>query len=432
MKLFAGDGFETKLPFGGVLPVMPVVETASIAACSRSTCARWRGRRICSRPACSRSPPDRDTLLDGQVARPRVDAGHAAGRRHQLGDKENKAFLLRARSRTSCRTGSTARRRSCSITTSRGRRSWACRRATTRTPRSTITTFTTATFCRRARPDRAPRSGVGQALGLVHRAARQGRRQPEPRTISASPSCATHGPVRGARLGQRPAPSTTTATTKSRRRKDMNFSTGMILWGDITGNKTLRDTGIFPVRETRFRGPSSSTGSTPTTPCSPRTSRSRASAWVWTDGAAKLTTRGSTRTPIMVQGINYLAPFTGGSLYLGRRPELVKAQYAALMKRTRNAISFYVARLRAHVPGAVRRTARASKDARRRSATSSPEFGNSRALTHTWVRALAWQYGNVDASVTAGRARPYAVFKKGTASAATSRLQPQRPTAPRP
>jgi hypothetical protein len=39
-----------------------------------------------------------------------------------------------------------------------------------------------------------------------------------------------------------------------------------------------------------------------------------------------------------------------------------------------------------------------------------PEFGDSRALTHTWIRDLA-ELGNVDATVTAD-VPTYAVFKK--------------------
>ena len=109
--------------------------------------------------------------------------------------------------------------------------------------------------------------------------------------------------------------------------------------------------------------------------------------------------------PILVHGINYL-PFQGGSLYLGRRPDAVRRGYDAIMSQS-GGRGVHVARLRAHVPGAVRRDRR-PPTMLEEDTYLEPEYGNSRAMTYNWVNTLA-KLGRVDASVTAD-VPTYAVF----------------------
>jgi endoglucanase Acf2 len=184
--------------------------------------------------------------------------------------------------------------------------------------------------------------------------------------------------------------------------EDMNFSVGLILWGAATGKKELRDAGIFlyantleAIEQYWFDADHAVFPKGFDYPCV---------AMVWSSGG-KFDTWWDPN-PIFVHGINYL-PFHGGSLYLGRRPEMVQHQYDALLKRTRNEVFTwrdYVLMYEALANGD-----KAVKDYDK-DPYLVPEFGNSRALTYTWVRALAY-LGNVDASVTAD-IPTYAVFKK--------------------
>jgi endoglucanase Acf2 len=185
--------------------------------------------------------------------------------------------------------------------------------------------------------------------------------------------------------------------------EDMNFSTGLILWGAITGNKMLRDTGIFlytntleAIEQYWLDADHAVFPKGFDFPCV---------GMVWSAGG-KFDTWWDPN-PIMIHGINYI-PFQGGSLYLGRRPELVQREYDALMKRTRNEVFTWrdYALMYLALADGPRAAAELDKDP-----YLEPEFGDSRALTHVWVRALS-EMGNVDASVTAD-VPTYAVFKKG-------------------
>ena len=186
--------------------------------------------------------------------------------------------------------------------------------------------------------------------------------------------------------------------------EDMNFSTGLILWGAMTGNKMLRDAGIFlytntleAIEQYWLDADHAVFPKGFDFPCV---------GMVWSAGGKFDTWWDS--NPIMIHGINYL-PFHGGSLYLGRRPELVAREYDALMKRTRNEVFTWrdYALMYLALADGPRAAEELDKDR-----YLEPEFGDSRALTHTWVRALA-AMGNVDATVTADTPT-YAVFKKGT------------------
>ncbi|HVZ74001.1 MAG TPA: glycosyl hydrolase [Polyangia bacterium] len=184
--------------------------------------------------------------------------------------------------------------------------------------------------------------------------------------------------------------------------EDMNFSTGLVLWGAVTGNKELRDAGIFlfantleAVEQYWFDVDRQVFPKDFDAPCL---------GMVWSAGGKYDTWFDS--NPIMIQGINYL-PFQGGSLYLGRHPELVKREYDALMEKTRGKVFTwrdYVLMYQALAEG------QAASKTLDEDTYLEPEFGNSHALTHAWVRALA-QMGRVDASVSAD-VPTYAVLKK--------------------
>ena len=394
MKLFAGDAFETKLTFGGVLPVMPVVETADRGLLTKYVReVAWAPDLF---PPGLQPKPDRDTYWTGKSLGRVSTVMQLAD---QLGDKENKAFLLRALENElqDWFDGQAPKLFYYD-------KSWATIVGVPVSYDSDAALndhhFHYGYFLQAgaavARFDPAWAKRWGSFIELLAKDAgnpnRDDRRFPFLRYMD---------PYEGHSWANGPA-EYHDGNNEESSSEDMNFSTGLILWGDITGNKALRDTGIFlyantleAIEQYWFDADHA---------VFPKGFKEPCVGMVWTDGGNYNTWFDS--NPIMVQGINYL-PFTGGSLYLGRRPELVAAQYDALMKRTRNAI--FTWRDYALMYLALSDGARASKELDD-DRYLEPEFGNSRALTHTWVRALA-QYGNVDASVTAD-VPTYAVFKQ--------------------
>ena len=114
------------------------------------------------------------------------------------------------------------------------------------------------------------------------------------------------------------------------------------------------------------------------------------------------------RNPIYVHGINFL-PFTGGSLYLGRRPDYVRRNHAGAGGRQQGRAPA-VARDHLDVPGAGRPAAGAgaAAAAARTSSRSSATAGPSSTSGCTRWRS----YGQVDTTVTAD-APTYAVLRDG-------------------
>jgi len=104
--------------------------------------------------------------------------------------------------------------------------------------------------------------------------------------------------------------------------ESMNFNAGLIMWGVNTGNKTIRDLGIFMyVNEARAIEqywwdvdnavfPSAFTHTSV--------------GMVWSNGGAYSTWFSG--DPSAIHGINFL-PVTPGHLYLGRRPEYIPKNY---------------------------------------------------------------------------------------------------------
>ena len=397
MKLFAGETFETKVTFGGVLPVMPIVESADRGLLGKYVReVAWAPDLF---PPGLQPKPDRDTYWTGKsLGRVSTVMQLAA----ELGDKDDEAFLLRALENElqDWFDGQAPKLFYYD-------KAWATVVGVPVSYDSDAALndhhFHYGYFLQAgaavARFDPAWAKRWGSFIELLAKDAANPNREEQ-----RFPFLRYMDPYEGHGWANGPA-QYHDGNNEESSSEDVNFSTGLILWGAITGNKVLRDTGIFlyantveAIEQYWFDADHAVFPKGFDEPCV---------GMVWTDGGNYNTWFDS--NPIMVQGINYL-PFHGGSLYLGRRPALVAAEYAALMKRTRNAI--FTWRDYALMYLALSDGARASKELDD-DRYLEPEFGNSRALTHTWVRALA-QLGNVDASVTAD-VPTYAVFKKDSA-----------------
>jgi endoglucanase Acf2 len=185
--------------------------------------------------------------------------------------------------------------------------------------------------------------------------------------------------------------------------EDANFATAVILWGALTGRPTVRDLGIFlhanltaAIDEYWFDVDGQNF---------PRGFDRAAVGMIWGSGA-KYDTWWD-RNPIYVHGINFL-PFSGGSLYLGRHPAYVRRNYDALVKANggpprlwRDITWMYLA-------------LSDPREALARYAESphfEAEFGSSRPFVYQWLHALA-DLGQVDATVSAD-APTAAVFRQG-------------------
>jgi endoglucanase Acf2 len=395
MKLFAGDAFETKVAFEGVLPVIPVVQSVDRSLLEKYVReVAWAPDLF---PVGLQPKPDRDTYWTGKSLGRVSTVMQLAD---AIGDTKDKAFLLRALENEL--------------------QDWFDGQA----PKlfyydknwATIVGVPTSYDSDAALNDHHFHYGYFvQAAAAIARydAAWAKRWTPFVEMLAkdaANPqrddtrfpflrymdAYAGHGWANGPAQYH-------DGNNEESSSEDMNFSTGLILWGAMTGNKTLRDTGIFlftntleAIEQYWFDADQKVFPKGFDFPCV---------GMVWSSGGKFDTWWDS--NPIMIHGINYL-PFQGGSLYLGRRPALVEREYDALMKRTRNEV--FTWRDYALMYLALADGQRAS-DELDKDQYLEPEFGDSRALTHTWVRALA-EMGRVDASVTAD-VPTYAVFKKG-------------------
>jgi endoglucanase Acf2 len=187
--------------------------------------------------------------------------------------------------------------------------------------------------------------------------------------------------------------------------EEINFSTSVILWGALTGNKAIRDLGIFlytnqveTVEQSWFDIDKKVV---------PKGFDHPTVGIVW--GAGGRYDTWFDQQPIMIHGINML-PFHGGSLYLGRHPEYVKLNYDLMTKRSGGLV--YTWRDYALMFLAL-------TDAKQAAALFQedryflPEFGNTMAWTYYWIANLA-AFGRPDTGVTAD-IPTYAVFKKGKA-----------------
>jgi endoglucanase Acf2 len=174
--------------------------------------------------------------------------------------------------------------------------------------------------------------------------------------------------------------------------EDVNFAVGAILWGAATGDEKVQDLGAylyanltaaidqywFDVDDAVF----------------PEGFERPTIAILWGDGGRYDTWWDP--SPIFVHGINML-PITGGSLYLGRRPEYVKKNWDGLVAANRgeplqwrDVLWMYLAL--GDAAGAAKRWGDASG--------FTPEFGASGAAIDHWIRTLAFA-GLPDMEITA-------------------------------
>jgi endoglucanase Acf2 len=394
MKVIAAEGFETKLSFGGVLPVMPVVEGVDHSLLEKYVReVAWAPDLF---PVGLQPKPDRDTYWTGKSLGRVATVMQIAD---AISDKKDRDFLLRALENElqDWFDGEAPKLFYYDKT-------WATIVGVPTSYDSDAALndhhFHYGYFVQAAaaiaRYDAAWAKRWGPFVELLVRdAANPNRDEPRFPFLRYMDPYAGHGWANGPAQYH-------DGNNEESSSEDMNFSTGLILWGAMTGNKVLRDTGIFlyantleAIEQYWFDADRAVFPKGFDFPCV---------GMVWSAGGKFDTWWDS--NPIMIHGINYL-PFQGGSLYLGRRPELVAREYDALMKRTRNEVFTWrdYALMYLALSDGPRAAAELDKDT-----YLEPEFGDSRALTHTWVRALA-ELGNVDASVTAD-VPTYAVFQK--------------------
>jgi endoglucanase Acf2 len=179
---------------------------------------------------------------------------------------------------------------------------------------------------------------------------------------------------------------------------------GMILWGEATGNRSIRDTGIIlyaaelaAIEEYWFdvHGTNHHPDYAPAVV-----------TMIWGGKGANETWFSG--NPEAVHGINWL-PFHGGSLYLGRWPDYVRKNYAALVAENDGtnwdqwADLIWMYRALVDPDDAMRQF-------EGRPRNFQPEAGNSLANTYHWISTLK-ALGQVDRSVTAD-CPLYAVFRK--------------------
>jgi endoglucanase Acf2 len=180
---------------------------------------------------------------------------------------------------------------------------------------------------------------------------------------------------------------------------------GLILWGEATGDRPLRDLGIwlyttemtaiheywFDVYGENF----------------PKNYPASTLGMVWGGKGANGTWFSG--HPEAIHGINWL-PLHGGSLYLGHYPAYVEKNYSALVREKGDTNwrewPDIIWMFRALVDS---NDAMAQFEAK--SATAAFEAGNSKANTYHWLSALA-AFGQVDASVTTDTPL-CAVFRRG-------------------
>lgn len=162
----------------------------------------------------------------------------------------------------------------------------------------------------------------------------------------------------------------------------LNAWAGLILWGEATGDKALRDRGVFlyatelaaienywfDVENRNF----------------PETFAAPYLTLLW--GAKGVNETWFSRAPEAIHGINWL-PVTGASLYLGRHPEYAGQRYARLVKEKGgenwsqwgDIIWMY---------RALSDPAAALKDYESRPEKFTPEDGNSLPNLYNWLHAL--------------------------------------------
>ena len=183
--------------------------------------------------------------------------------------------------------------------------------------------------------------------------------------------------------------------------EDLNFATALVLWGNVTGDATTRDLGAF-LYETTISAVEQYWFDVDKD-VYPKGYNHPIAGIVWGDGV-KYNTWWD-RNAIYIHGINVL-PVTGGSLYLGRRPDAVHADYAHLLQSNRGPVHQWRDVIWEYL---ALDDAKAAETLLDDDHAFEPEFGNSWASVSHWIRNLS-TLGHVDASVLADTTS-YAVFR---------------------
>jgi endoglucanase Acf2 len=172
--------------------------------------------------------------------------------------------------------------------------------------------------------------------------------------------------------------------------EEANFATAVILWGALTARPALRDLGIFlhanvtaAIEQYWFDVDRENF---------PEGFERPALGMVWGSGG-KYDTWWD-RNPIYVHGINFL-PFTGGSLYLGRHPDYVRRNHQALVAANHGPPLLWRDILWMYLALGDPQQALALYA---QSPHFEPEFGSSRPFVSHWLQSLA-SYGQVDTTV---------------------------------
>jgi endoglucanase Acf2 len=188
--------------------------------------------------------------------------------------------------------------------------------------------------------------------------------------------------------------------------ESMNAWSGLILWGEATGDQALRDLGIYlyttemcAIQEYWFDVHGEN---------HPREYPRSVVTMVW--GSRGVNETWFSADPPVVHGINWL-PIHGGSLYLGQYPAYVEKNYAALVQENGGtrwkewADLVWMYRALTNPEDAIEQF----EDGQERTRF---DAGGSKAHTFHWIYNLK-ALGQVDASVTANTPL-YAVFRNGT------------------
>ncbi|WP_231505161.1 glycosyl hydrolase [Cellulomonas sp. URHE0023] len=183
----------------------------------------------------------------------------------------------------------------------------------------------------------------------------------------------------------------------------MNFASGLIQWGQTTGNKTVRDLGIY-LYTTQASAIQNYWFDTDDE-AFPAAFGHSTVGMVWGDGGSYSTWFSA--EPEMIQGINLL-PSTGGHLYLGYDPAYITRNLAELERNNGGPATVWKDILwefqaLADAPTALTQF-------RSQADSYAIEEGESRAHTFYWLKNLAG-LGTVDRSVTANTPL-HAVFVK--------------------
>jgi glycosyl hydrolase family 81/F5/8 type C domain-containing protein len=192
-----------------------------------------------------------------------------------------------------------------------------------------------------------------------------------------------------------------------------NFSNALIQWGQATGNTAVRDAGIwlhttqaaaineywFDVHNENF----------------PATWGHNYSAIAWGSGGAYATWFSGEHA--MIVGINML-PITGGQLYLGDYPAVVRSTYAELVRNNGGEPTLWRDMLWQYLALGDPDSALAKF---RANSSYTSEEGESKAHTFHWIRNLA-ALGQVDPAVTANHPLATVFTKNGARTYVASNI----------